>query len=151
MLWYAIGLIGIFVIVQNWRLSSRRSRSMAILGERADIDLEQEWGRLVQGDTHEFDEIRRIWLALAAEYGIPPAKIRSEDCIQGELAGVLSHPDHDPFLTSLFLSNRKIVHRHLSGIKTWGELVTAIRVIELETGRPATTTMQAGQECVWAD
>jgi hypothetical protein len=151
MLWYAVAALAIGLIVINNRLSSKRRRAVTVLNRRVDTDLEQTWIRLAAASSLEADQLRRIWCGLANEYGIPARKLRIEDRLDGELAGLFRHPDHDPFLASLFLSNRETTEKHLVGLATWGEVVVAVRKIELVVGRSATVASSGGREYGWAD
>ncbi len=144
----AIGVLTI-VVVQNRRLSNKRTRALAVLNRRADVDLAQEWHRLAAAHSIDTDDVRRIWFAMAKEYGIPAEKLRVEDRFDGELAGLFGHPDYDPFLASLFLGNRAAVEKHLVGT-TWGEVVVSIRNIESQVGRLATVPSKSEHEHVWA-
>lgn len=151
MLWYAIAALAIGLIVINKRFAGNRARALAILNGRPDVDLEQAWARLAAASSFEADHVRRIWYGLANEYGIPAQKLRIEDRLDGELAGLFRHPDHDPFLASLFLSNREATQQYLIGLRTWGEVIVAVRRIELVAHRLATVASIPGQEYSWAD
>lgn len=151
MLWYAIAALAIGLIVINKRFAGNRARALAILNGRPDVDLEQASARLAAASSIEADHVRRIWYGLANKYGIPAQKLRIEDRLDGELADLFRHPDHDPFLASLFLSNREATQQYLIGLRTWGEVIVAVRRIELVAHRLATVASIPGQEYSWAD
>lgn len=119
-----------------------RRRGLKRLLARDDANLASEYQKVMERGKIAQADVERLWLALAAFYGVPPAKLRTADRLKDELDGVTGHPDYDPCLTSLVLRHKVPAREALKTVTDWGGVLLAFHQIEREAGRLATKTVE---------
>lgn len=145
-------VLGLLAIL-NRKVNRKRSQCIALLNARPDACLSEEYDFVARKGSMPASDVERLWTALAAEYGVPVARIRATDRLHYELEGI-HHPDHDPFLSSLFMSRTpKEVMARFDKVNDWADFIVAIYSFEREVEKQATTPVNKEGVIVhkWAD
>jgi hypothetical protein len=144
---YSVTAVFVAVVItllaaKEWKTAKKRLSAIERLCLREDQDLDQECRLVSELTGADRESVYRLWEAVAAFYGIPPRKIRASDRLDVLLSDI-KDPDHDIYLSRIFLegSARRVLGTlHLA---TWGDLLAEIRRLETSCNAIATETIDS--------